>query len=389
VSWADILAGLGAGAQSLGGSLVATQAARRAEQTRKAERDEARAEREAQTYRALAMTPGVVAGDDPQAAALGAAGRAMPGGAGGPYGAMIAGAQQLGQRRDLGQFSVGGESRRLAFDPSQTAAATLTATNAAKAAEATLAQQKRQGAALAALRGTRPDLAAAPELTGADPEMLETLAQSGAVGQDRLAQIQAQQAGRQPPRAGGGRVPRGTSAPKPAPDTTAPLKVTPKQAEQARGLDELTAALDNYEALLQKRGPQLYRAAGDGDDYALASAYTGAKMGLKNLFELGALAGPDVAILEELLAPPIGPRAKLAGEKGLTAQIAQARQILATKRGLLAGGPNTPAPPTDGPRVEPVALPPEYLARVRQLKAQGMSKAQAAAILQREFPNVQ
>lgn len=93
------------------------------------------------------------------------------------------------------------------------------------------------------------------------------------------------------------------------------------------GLNELRNGLDAYEKVLkEQKGPNVI--AMGANRAALQGAYTSLQMGLKNAFELGALAGPDLTLLEGMLADPTSFKAQGLGSKGLAEQIAQAREYL-------------------------------------------------------------
>jgi hypothetical protein len=67
---------------------------------------------------------------------------------------------------------------------------------------------------------------------------------------------------------------------------------------------------------------------------------------LKELQALGALAGPDLAIMEAALSDPFTMRGAYYGQQGLLAQIARARQLIDARKAATAanvGGIATPA----------------------------------------------
>lgn len=93
------------------------------------------------------------------------------------------------------------------------------------------------------------------------------------------------------------------------------------------GLNELKNGLDSYEKTLKSNSGSSPIALGKRRA-ALQGAYTSLQMGLKNAFELGALAGPDLSLLNNMLVDPTSPQALLLGDKGVAEQISQARQYL-------------------------------------------------------------
>tara|TARA_R110002012_G_scaffold241717_2_gene416005 strand:+ start:711 stop:1766 length:1056 start_codon:yes stop_codon:yes gene_type:complete len=74
--------------------------------------------------------------------------------------------------------------------------------------------------------------------------------------------------------------------------------------QKADGLTQVGATLKNYYDLLEEKGK---RALPFGADVAqLESAYTAALMDAKNLYELGALSGPDLELIQSAVPKPTG-----------------------------------------------------------------------------------
>jgi len=100
------------------------------------------------------------------------------------------------------------------------------------------------------------------------------------------------------------------------------------------GVNELSRALDTYETALKEANGAGPLSVGDRRA-KLQAAYTSLKMGLKNAFELGALTGPDVGVLEGMLVDPTSPKTVILGDKGIAEQIAQTRNYLANRESAL------------------------------------------------------
>lgn len=119
------------------------------------------------------------------------------------------------------------------------------------------------------------------------------------------------------------------------------------------GVNELNKALDTYEQVLKEVGGPDALALGE-KRAKLQGAYTALKMGLKNAYELGALTGPDVGVLEGALVDPTSPKIMLTD---IPAQITQTRSYLKNRESALEttygktnpakkNAPTTPAAPT-------------------------------------------
>jgi hypothetical protein len=124
---------------------------------------------------------------------------------------------------------------------------------------------------------------------------------------------------------------------------SANLKAPAEFSKAMTGVNELNRALDSYEQALKEAGGPSAIATGT-NRAKLQGAYTSLKMGLKNAFELGALTGPDVGVLEGMLVDPTSPKMLLIGGKGVGEQIAQTRSYLKNREGALESTYQRPNP---------------------------------------------
>ena len=125
-----------------------------------------------------------------------------------------------------------------------------------------------------------------------------------------------------------------------AKDKTPPVEFTKSVA----GLKELSNGLDSYEKTLKENGG--YSPLSTGAQRAnLQSGYTALMMGMKNAFELGALAGPDVEILSGMLIDPTSPKGIALGDKGIAAQQERAREYIRNRGRAVYEAHNKPVPP--------------------------------------------
>jgi hypothetical protein len=109
-----------------------------------------------------------------------------------------------------------------------------------------------------------------------------------------------------------------------------PPKPLPVGAQQhQRSLQNLESSLGAYEALLKDFDPQSKDQVTDAKRAAIKSAYTDLQMGLKGAYELGAITGPDMEILQGALTDPTSiwgaTRGVISGRKPFEAQIGQAK----------------------------------------------------------------
>jgi hypothetical protein len=109
------------------------------------------------------------------------------------------------------------------------------------------------------------------------------------------------------------------------------------------GIKELTNALDSYQKTLADNGGASALAMGARRGN-LQGSYTALQMGLKNAFELGALAGPDLTLLQGMLVDPTSPRGMLLGNEGIAAQIKQVKQYIKNRGAAVYEGHRQPVP---------------------------------------------
>lgn len=134
------------------------------------------------------------------------------------------------------------------------------------------------------------------------------------------------------------RLPDGTIA---APSKAPPVEFT----KSVTGIRELMNSLGAYSAALQKHGGPAPMAVG-AKRAELENAFTAAQMGAKNAMELGALAGPDVQILNGFLVSPVDPVASLKlGPKGYAQQIEGAKKYLKNRARALYTAHGMKVPP--------------------------------------------
>lgn len=126
------------------------------------------------------------------------------------------------------------------------------------------------------------------------------------------------------------------------------------------GLKELTNGLQSYEQTLKQNGGFSPLATG-ATRANLQSGYTALMMGMKNAFELGALAGPDIQILQGMLIDPTSPRAIALGDKGLAAQLEKAREYIRNRGRAVYESHGKPVPPEYSPGGAPAASGAKFL----------------------------
>ena len=116
------------------------------------------------------------------------------------------------------------------------------------------------------------------------------------------------------------------------------------------GLNELDKYLETYKQTLADQGGPSVVATGE-KRAALKSAYTTLQMGLKNAFELGALAGPDLEILQGMFVDPTSANALIYGKKGIQEQINKGREFLTNRASAVYGAHNKEVPNEFKPNV--------------------------------------
>ena len=107
----------------------------------------------------------------------------------------------------------------------------------------------------------------------------------------------------------------------------------PIQAQKLQSsLQNLESGLNAYETLLKQYNPQNMDALTPEKRAALSSAFGDLRMQLKGAYELGAITGPDMQVLEGVLTDPTGPlgmaKGAIRGNKTFDAQITQTRAAL-------------------------------------------------------------
>jgi hypothetical protein len=110
------------------------------------------------------------------------------------------------------------------------------------------------------------------------------------------------------------------------------------------GVNELRNAVANYRVVLEKNGGPNAMATGAARG-ELKSAFTAMQMAMKNAMELGALAGPDVDILNGLIIDPTSMKADFVLKgPGMNAQLQQVDKFLDNKESILSGTYQAPNP---------------------------------------------
>lgn len=107
----------------------------------------------------------------------------------------------------------------------------------------------------------------------------------------------------------------------------------PIQAQKLQSsLQNLESGLNAYEKLLKQYNPQSGDALTPEKRAAIATAFGDLRMQLKGAYELGAITGPDMQVLEGVLTDPTGPlgmaKGAIRGTKTFDAQISQTRAAL-------------------------------------------------------------
>lgn len=118
--------------------------------------------------------------------------------------------------------------------------------------------------------------------------------------------------------------------------------------------DTMGKLLDDYEAMLKKynpRDPMVQASPAVRAEFQ--SLMKGIQLQFKEVQALGALAGPDLALMEAAITDPFTVKGAFYGKDGLMSQIKQARNLLATRRTATdasQGKANgAPAPANDDP----------------------------------------
>lgn len=93
--------------------------------------------------------------------------------------------------------------------------------------------------------------------------------------------------------------------------------LTPSQTKAQEFMPQLQQGMDalsTYEEMLNKKGAKIM-------DPELDASFTAFQMQLKNLYQLGALAGPDLQLLEKSITPPSSAKGQYYGKSGLLKQL--------------------------------------------------------------------
>ena len=152
----------------------------------------------------------------------------------------------------------------------------------------------------------------------------------------------------------GEKLPLGMSKPAPA---GGKLPAPAQKSQQA--IMNLESGLNAYNALLDKFDPQSADAGTPAKRAELGTAFTDMQMRLKEAYELGAITGPDMAILENALSDPTSLKGTLKGaafgRDPFKAQTGQVGKVLNRLKGnfesqygvaIPAAAGNAPATPT-------------------------------------------
>ncbi|CAB4126146.1 hypothetical protein UFOVP73_62 [uncultured Caudovirales phage] len=121
---------------------------------------------------------------------------------------------------------------------------------------------------------------------------------------------------------------------KPAP----PVEFT----KSVTGLNELGNTLNTYAKTIDDLGSAPLSVG--AKRAKLKNSFTAVQMGLKNAMELGALAGPDLDLLNGMLLDPTSAKAILMGDKGLKQQIASTRDYLRNRGRAVYDAHKQPVP---------------------------------------------
>lgn len=110
-----------------------------------------------------------------------------------------------------------------------------------------------------------------------------------------------------------------------------------KAQDTQRSLQNLESGVNAYQQLLNDYDPQSIDALTDTKRAAISSAFTDLQMRLKEAYELGAITGPDMQVLQSAITDPTSlwgiARGAASGRKPFDAQISQTKAALnRTKR---------------------------------------------------------
>ena len=139
------------------------------------------------------------------------------------------------------------------------------------------------------------------------------------------------------------------------------------------GLNELSNGLDSYSEALKSNGGVNPLAIGK-QRAGLQSAFTALQMGMKNAFELGALAGPDIALLNGMIIDPTSPKAMMLGDKGIAEQNERAREYIRNRGRAVYKAHGMDAPAEYGQGAAPAPKPGGGLSAQEQAELAALRK---------------
>ena len=96
------------------------------------------------------------------------------------------------------------------------------------------------------------------------------------------------------------------------------LKSGDKQGAEITKMDAAQSAYDGYREALTKYGPRIMPSS---EKLKLDATYSNLLLEAKNLFELGVLSGPDVGLIEAVMANPTSPQTQMYDSKQLLDQL--------------------------------------------------------------------
>jgi hypothetical protein len=132
-------------------------------------------------------------------------------------------------------------------------------------------------------------------------------------------------------------LPNAVSAQQPGVGLTKPKPAMPTKAQDVqRGLQNLESGIGAYQQLLQGYDPASADALTDEKRATIGSAFTDLQMRMKEAYELGAITGPDMAVLQSAITDPTSlwgmTRGAVGGRKPFEAQITQQQAALARSK---------------------------------------------------------
>jgi hypothetical protein len=101
-----------------------------------------------------------------------------------------------------------------------------------------------------------------------------------------------------------------------------PMGLTGEPAKRAEAMSAVTKELAAYRSMLAEQGPSLMNLRNE-DKTRIESQYGNLQMTLKEAYNLGVLNGPDLALIEKQITPPVGLAAMAKGKDALLGQVDQ------------------------------------------------------------------